>query len=137
MEFDFIRDRDGQCSLELNGEQTALERWFNAKERQSICALDDLLEVIADIKQGNKREYISSDPEFQITLTTDECAIIANWLLFDESLEHEVREGGYDRASLEEQDLQADEGDAKAECGLDDFAYLLEEWREFLRENKR
>lgn len=133
MEFDFIRDRDGQCSLELNGEQTALERWFNAKERQSVCALDDLLEVIADIKQGNKREYTGSDPEFQITLTKDDCLITANWLLFEEGLQ----DSEYENTNLEEQDLNDDESNARAECGLDDFAYLLEEWREFLRENQR
>lgn len=133
MEFDFIRDRDGQCSLELSDEQTALERWFNAKERQSVCALDDLLEVVADIKQGNKQDYTGSDPEFQITLTQDDCLIVANWLLFDDSL----LDSEYDNTSLEEQNLQANEADARAECGLDDFAYLLEEWREFLLENQR
>lgn len=133
MEFDFIRDRDGKCSLELNGEQIALERWFNAKERQSTCALDDLLEIVADLKSGNRREYIGHDPEFQITLTPDDCFIVANWLLFEAGL----KDVELDNTSLEEQDLNSDENDARAECGLDDFAYLLEEWREFLRENQR
>jgi len=136
MEYDFIRDRDGQCSIELiGGEQTALERWFNADERQSVCALDDLLEVIAEIKQGKKREFISNDAEFQITLNSDECLIVANWLLFD--AEFEAKFGKQPAEELEEESLSADENDARAECGLDDFAYLLEEWREFLRENQR
>lgn len=133
MEFDFIRDRDGQCSLELNGEQPALERWFNTPERQSLCALDDLLEVIGDLKSGNRREYSAGDAEFQITLTADDCFITANWLLFEAGLQ----DSEYDDSRLQEQNLNDDESNARAECGLDDFAYLLEEWREFLRENQR
>lgn len=133
MEFDFIRDRDGQCSLELPEGQTALERWFNTPERQSLCALDDLLEVISDLKTGNRREYTGQDAEFRISLNRDDCLIEANWLLFDEALAGSE----YQNTSLEEQDLSHDESDARAECGLDDFAYLLEEWREFLAENQR
>lgn len=134
MEFDFIRDRDGQCSLELNGEQPALERWFNNKARQSIATLDDLLKIITAIKEGRQREYLSSDTEFQMTLDAENCLIFANWLA-EPNFEDTLNEG-YDSASLEEQYLTMDEDNAKAECGLDDFAYLLEEWRAFLLENQ-
>jgi len=135
MEFDFICDRDGLCSLELNGgEQTALERWFNAEERQSVAALDEILKVIAALKEGKKREFVSNDAEFQITLTPDDCFIVANWLLFD--AEFEAKFGRQSVDELEEESLSADENDARAECGLDDFAYLLEEWRAFLLENQ-
>lgn len=136
MEFDFIRDRDGQCSLELNGEQTALERWFNNDARQSVDALDELLKVIADIKQGKKQEYISSDAEFQITLNTEDCQLVANWLLDEQTLENQVDEASHSYTSLEEEHLKMDEENATAACGLDDFVCLLEEWRAFLLENQ-
>ena len=135
MEFDLISDRDGQCSLELNGELTALERWLNNKQHQSIEVLDGLLQVIKNIKQSNQSEYLSHDAEFQITLTADSCLIIANWLLGEQNLANDEY-NGYDPASLEEQHLKMDEDAAKAECGLDDFAYLLEEWRAFLLANQ-
>lgn len=137
MEFDFIRERNGQCSLELNGEQLALERWFNNQARQSVDTLDDLIKIITDLKQGKKREYIGNDAEFQITLNADDCLIVTNWLLSEQSLENELNDEGFDPASLKEQHLKMDEDEAKAECGLDDFAYLLEEWRSFLLANQR
>lgn len=134
MEFDFIRDRNGQCSLELVGEQPALERWFNNTAYQPLGNLDHLLKVIDEIKNGSRQEYFSNDAEFQITLDTENCLVIANWLA-EPYLEGTINEG-YDSSSLEEQHLTMDEEDAKAECGLDDFAYLLEEWRAFLLENQ-
>ncbi len=123
MEFDFIYNTEAKrYSLKLSSEQLALQ-----------CFLLDEFEPKASAYQRSaghsynslnaQSQYQWDGKEYRLTVQASEVVICHFSLLQEQGIEMELDP---------EQDLELDQSQLYAECGLEDLLHLVQQWQQFL-----
>lgn len=124
MEYDFTRDKEGRLTAELSMGHEAFGHWLNS-EGHSEQQLADIEQLVQRLQSGQLREQQLIGKEYSLQLTQDEAEIHAN---------HQFYQDDFQDDELNE--LSQDDEQSFAACGLDDFAALLSEWREFVSRHR-
>ncbi|MBB1488531.1 YacL family protein [Oceanospirillum sediminis] len=124
MEYDFIREKTGQYSIELSMGHEALANWINTEITDNQAQVEQILTTIHDLKSKLIREKSIIGKEYSLYLTMEDAEVMAN------SLHFQTEELG---EQYTEENLSEDEDMSRSICGTDDLQYLLEEWLDFIR----
>ena len=122
MEFDFIYNTDAKrYSLKLSSEQLALQCFLLDEFDRRSSAYQPLLEQLQQLNAQSQYQW--DGKEYRLTVQASEVVICHYALLQDESSRMELDP---------EQDLELDQSQLYAECGLEDLLHLLTQWQQFL-----
>ncbi len=122
MEFDFIYNTEAKrYSLKLSSEQLALQCFLLDEFERRASAYQSLLEQLQRLNAQSHYQW--DGKEYRLTVQAAEVVICHFSLLQDESCEMELDP---------EQDLELDQSQLYAECGLEDLLHLLQQWQQFL-----
>lgn len=122
MEFDFIYNSDAKrYSLKLSSEQLALQCFLLDEFERRASAYQGLLEQLQRLNA--RSQYQWDGKEYRLTVQASE-VVICHFSLLQE---------GSSIIELEpEQDLELDQSQLYAECGLEDLLHLVQQWQQFL-----
>ncbi len=122
MEFDFIYNSDAKrYSLKLSSEQLALQCLLLDEFERRASAYQSLLEQLQRLNA--RSQYQWDGKEYRLTVQASE-VVICHFSLLQE---------GSSIIELEpEQDLELDQSQLYAECGLEDLLHLVQQWQQFL-----
>lgn len=122
MEFDFIYNSDAKrYSLKLSSEQLALQCFLLDEFERRASAYQSLLEQLQRLNA--RSQYQWDGKEYRLTVQASE-VVICHFSLLQE---------GSSIIELEpEQDLELDQSQLYAECGLEDLLHLVQQWQQFL-----
>ena len=122
MEFDFIYNTDAKrYSLKLSSEQLALQCFLLDEFEPKASAYQPLLEQLQQLNAQSQYQW--DGKEYRLTVQASEVVICHYALLQDESSRMELDP---------EQDLELDQSQLYAECGLEDLLHLVQQWQQFL-----
>lgn len=122
MEFDFIYNTDAKrYSLKLSSEQLALQCFLLDEFERRANAYQPLLEQLQKLKPQSQYQW--DGKEYRLTVQASEVVICHYALLQEESPHRELDP---------EQDLELDQSQLYAECGLEDLLHLVQQWQQFL-----
>lgn len=122
MEFDFIYNTDTKrYSLKLSSEQLALQCFLLDEFERRSSAYQPLLEQLQQLNAQSQYQW--DGKEYRLTVQASEVVICHYALLQDESSHMELDP---------EQDLELDQSQLYAECGLEDLLHLVQQWQQFL-----
>ena len=122
MEFDFIYNTDAKrYSLKLSSEQLALQCFLLDEFDRRASAYQPLLEQLQQLNAQSQYQW--DGKEYRLTVQASEVVICHYALLQDESSRMELDP---------EQDLELDQSQLYAECGLEDLLHLVQQWQQFL-----
>lgn len=116
MEYQFVRDLEGNIVVNMSMDHEAVGHWFNEEIRLEPTLLKKVSQAAQWVK-GTEQQWSFVGKEYQILLDDQEVMIRANALTFDTD---ELEEGMsyYDLESL-------------AFCGLEDFLELIVAYQRF------
>jgi uncharacterized protein YacL (UPF0231 family) len=122
MEFDFIYNTDAKrYGLKLSSEQLALQCFLLDEFERRASAYQPLLEQLQQLNE--RSQYQWDGKEYRLTVQASE-VVICHYAL--------LQEGSADTELDPEQDLELDQSQLYAECGLEDLLHLLAQWQQFL-----
>jgi uncharacterized protein YacL (UPF0231 family) len=122
MEFDFIYNSDAKrYSLKLSSEQLALQCFLLDEFERRASAYQSLLDQL--LRLNAQSQYQWDGKEYRLTVQASEVVICHFSLLQDNGIATELDP---------EQDLELDQSQLYAECGLEDLLHLVQQWQEFL-----
>ena len=122
MEFDFIYNSDAKrYSLKLSSEQLALQCFLLDEFERRASAYQSLLDQL--LRLNAQSQYQWDGKEYRLTVQASEVVICHFSLLQDNGMAMELDP---------EQDLELDQSQLYAECGLEDLLHLVQQWQEFL-----
>jgi uncharacterized protein YacL (UPF0231 family) len=122
MEFDFIYNSDAKrYSLKLSSEQLALQCFLLDEFERRASAYQGLLEQLQQLNAQSQYQW--DGREYRLTVQASEVVICHFSLLQDSSIHMELDP---------EQDLELDQSQLYAECGLEDLLHLVQQWQQFL-----
>ncbi len=105
----------------LDDEQALMGRWLSDEIGDDFKHLKALITTVELLLEGGLRDYQWQGKETLLQLSRDEAQVSALSVMYDEDLQ-----------VLDEQQLELQEFDQQAGCGLDDFLDLLLAWKEFI-----
>ena len=122
MEFDFIYNSDAKrYSLKLSSEQLALQCFLLDEFERRASAYQSLLEQLQRLNAQSQYQW--DGKEYRLTVQASE-VVICHFSLLQE---------GSSIIELDpEQDLELDQSQLYAECGLEDLLHLVLQWQQFL-----
>lgn len=122
MEFDFIYNSDAKrYSLKLSSEQLALQCFLLDEFERRASAYQSLLEQLQRLNAQSQYQW--DGKEYRLTVQASE-VVICHFSLLQE---------GSSIIELDpEQDLELDQSQLYAECGLEDLLHLVQQWQQFL-----
>ena len=122
MEFDFIYNTDAKrYSLKLSSEQLALQCFLLDEFEPRASAYQSLLEQFQRLNAQSQYQW--DGKEYRLTVQASEVVICHFSLLQEQGIEMELDP---------EQDLELDQSQLYAECGLEDLLHLIQQWQQFL-----
>ncbi|MCA1929194.1 YacL family protein [Rheinheimera sp.] len=122
MEFDFIYNSDAKrYSLKLSSEQLALQCFLLDEFERRASAYQSLLEQLQRLNAQSQYQW--DGKEYRLTVQASEVVICHFSLL---------QEGSSSIELDPEQDLELDQSQLYAECGLEDLLHLVQQWQQFL-----
>ncbi|MBY0416558.1 MAG: YacL family protein [Pararheinheimera sp.] len=122
MEFDFIYNSDAKrYSLKLSSEQLALQCFLLDEFDRRASAYQPLLEQLQQLNAQSQYQW--DGKEYRLTVEASEVVICHYALLQEGSTQMELDS---------EQDLELDQSQLYAECGLEDLLHLVQQWQQFL-----
>jgi uncharacterized protein YacL (UPF0231 family) len=122
MEFDFIYNSDAKrYSLKLSSEQLALQCFLLDEFERRASAYQSLLEQLQRLNAQSQYQW--DGKEYRLTVQASEVVICHFSLL---------QEGSSIIEWDPEQDLELDQSQLYAECGLEDLLHLVQQWQQFL-----
>ncbi|RVT45725.1 hypothetical protein EMM73_12230 [Rheinheimera sediminis] len=122
MEFDFIYNSDAKrYSLKLSSEQLALQCFLMDEFERRASAYQSLLEQLQRLNAQSQYQW--DGKEYRLTVQASEVVICHFSLL---------QEGSSSIELDPEQDLELDQSQLYAECGLEDLLHLVQQWQQFL-----
>jgi uncharacterized protein YacL (UPF0231 family) len=122
MEFDFIYNSDAKrFSLKLSSEQLALQCFLLDEFERRASAYQSLLDQLQRLNAQSQYQW--DGKEYRLTVQASEVVICHFSLLQDNGIAMELDP---------EQDLELDQSQLYAECGLEDLLHLVQQWQEFL-----
>ena len=122
MEFDFIYNSDAKrYSLKLSSEQLALQCFLLDEFERRASAYQSLLEQLQRLNAQSQYQW--DGKEYRLTVQASEVVICHFSLLQEQGIEMELDP---------EQDLELDQSQLYAECGLEDLLHLVQQWQQFL-----
>jgi uncharacterized protein YacL (UPF0231 family) len=122
MEFDFIYNTDAKrYSLKLSSEQLALQCFLLDEFEPRASAYQSLLEQLQRLNAQSQYQW--DGKEYRLTVQASEVVICHFSLLQEQGIEMELDP---------EQDLELDQSQLYAECGLEDLLHLIQQWQQFL-----
>lgn len=122
MEFDFIYNTDAKrYSLKLSSEQLALQCFLLDEFERRASAYQSLLDQLQRLNAQSQYQW--DGKEYRLTVQASEVVICHFSLLQDNGIAMELDP---------EQDLELDQSQLYAECGLEDLLHLVQQWQEFL-----
>lgn len=124
MEYDFIREKNGQYSVELSMDHEVLAQWINTELGHHTDRIRAVLSTISQVKKEGFGEKRMTGCEYSICLTAQEAEISANSIHFKHN---DLSE------QLAEDHLSEDDSLSQASCGTDDLQFLLEDWLDFVQ----
>ncbi|WP_461535412.1 YacL family protein [Spongorhabdus nitratireducens] len=120
MEYQFRRDLFGRADATFSMGHEAIGSWLLEEVGTRQSKISELLNVIANLKEGQGWESIHEGEQFNLTLTRDSAEVRAD-LLDTDMLPDDSELDYYDDESC-------------SHCGLDDFQEMLIAWRQFIQE---
>lgn len=121
MEYQFFQDITGEISAKFSMDYEAVGYWLNEEIKGDFSLLDEIEAGYESIK-GSEKQWELIGHEYTLVLDDEEVMIRANQLAFEtEGLEEGM--SYYDNESV-------------AFCGIDDFMSMLNDYRQFVLENK-
>lgn len=122
MEFDFIYNTEAKrYSLKLSSEQLALQCFLLDEFEPRASAYQSLLEQLQRLNAQSQYQW--DGKEYRLTVQVSEVVICHFSLLQEQGIEMELDP---------EQDLELDQSQLYAECGLEDLLHLIQQWQQFL-----
>jgi uncharacterized protein YacL (UPF0231 family) len=122
MEFDFIYNSDAKrYSLKLSSEQLALQCFLLDEFERRASAYQSLLDQLQRLNAQSQYQW--DGKEYRLTVQASEVVICHFSLL---------QEGSSSIELDPEQDLELDQSQLYAECGLEDLLHLVQQWQQFL-----
>lgn len=122
MEFDFIYNTDAKrYSLKLSSEQLALQCFLLDEFERRSSAYQPLLKQLQQLNAQSQYQW--DGKEYRLTVQAAEVVICHFSLL---------QEDGNGMELDPEQDLELDQSQLYAECGLEDLLDLVQQWQQFL-----
>ncbi len=122
MEFDFIYNSEAKrYSLKLSSEQLALQCFLLDEFEQRASAYQSLLEQLQRLNVQSQYQW--DGKEYRLTVQASEVVVCHFSLL---------QEGSSTIEWDPEQDLELDQSQLYAECGLEDLLHLVQQWQQFL-----
>ena len=122
MEFDFIYNTDAKrYSLKLSSEQLALQCFLLDEFERRASAYQQLLEQLQQLNAQSQYQW--DGKEYRLTVQASE-VVICHYELLQEGSPHMELDP--------EQDLELDQSQLYAECGLEDLLHLVQQWQQFL-----
>ncbi|KOO58661.1 hypothetical protein WH43_08295 [Rheinheimera sp. KL1] len=122
MEFDFIYNTEAKrYSLKLSSEQLALQCFLLDEFEPKASAYQSLLIQLQQLKAHSQYQW--DGKEYRLTVQASEVVICHFSLLQEQGIEMELDP---------EQDLELDQSQLYAECGLEDLLHLIQQWQQFL-----
>ncbi|VEB71899.1 Uncharacterised protein family (UPF0231) [Providencia rustigianii] len=121
MDYQFLKDITGSITAKFSMDHEAIGYWLNEEIKNDLSLLDAIAENYELIK-GTENQWEFIGHEYTLILDDEEVMIRANQLVFEtEGLEEGM--SYYDNESI-------------AFCGVDDFFGMLDDYREFVVENR-
>ena len=122
MEFDFIYLPDSRIyQLQLPMEQHALQRFLLDEFEPKASAYQPLLTQLQQLNAQSQYQW--DGKEYRLTVQASE-VVICHYAL--------LQEGSPQMELDPEQDLELDQSQLYAECGLEDLLHLVQQWQQFL-----
>ncbi len=123
MEFDFIYNTDAKrYSLKLSSEQLALQCFLlDEFEPTRQCLSKPCWNSYNSLNAQSQYQW--DGKEYRLTVQASEVVICHFSLLQEQGIEMELDP---------EQDLELDQSQLYAECGLEDLLHLIQQWQQFL-----
>lgn len=122
MEFDFIYNTEAKrYSLKLSSEQLALQCFLLDEFEPKASAYQPLLTQLHQLNAQSQYQW--DGKEYRLTVQASEVVICHFSLLQEQGIEMELDP---------EQDLELDQSQLYAECGLEDLLHLIQQWQQFL-----
>ncbi len=122
MEFDFIYNTEAKrYSLKLSSEQLALQCFLLDEFDRRSSAYQALLEQLQQLNAQSQYQW--DGKEYRLTVQRSEVVVCHFSLLQEHGSEVELDP---------EQDLELDQSQLYAECGLEDLLHLIQQWQQFL-----
>ncbi len=118
MEYEFRRELGGQPLVLMSMGHEALGRYLT-EECQDAEALMRLRNALAQIRHGQRREWVLNGAEQSLLITPDSVLVRDHVL---------GQSNGVDM----DPDLDFYDAESEALCGLEDFELLLDSWQAFL-----
>ena len=125
MDYEFTYDDHGHPSLSLDMGQETTANWLNSEIGTDIVKLQQLLDIIDELKAGTREKYEVKNRRFQLVLNRDEADISE----LHNGINEQTTEDGLDYA---EEGLTIYEDESISGCGLDDLEDLLLAWQDFI-----
>lgn len=126
MEYQFIKDPIDGFRLLITDEHTNIARWLSDETPVTSNAVKQLIGNINSHSQSFYHDYQINGKEMVLTVSNGEVAITIN--------HHAISEQESERFTQEM--LSVDTSKDVSECGLDDFICLLQNWHDFLVDNR-
>lgn len=126
MEYQFIKDPIDGFRLLITDEHTNIARWLADETAVTSGAVKQLISNIKLHSQNVYDDFHITGKEMVLSVFNGEVAIKIN--------HHGISEHESDRFTQEM--LSVDTATDLCECGLDDFMSLLQDWHDFLKENR-
>ncbi|WP_075173844.1 YacL family protein [Neptunomonas phycophila] len=120
MEYDFYIDDLNHPTARCSMESEAIGRWLT-DECTSIAQSEHLLRVITELIHQKRFDYQQASEDWLLRMTGTDVEVVANTLGFEPDVELPEDLSFYDLESM-------------ADCGLEDFKALIENWLIFLAE---
>ncbi len=121
MDYQFLKDITGSITAKFSMDHEAIGYWLNEEIKNDLSLLDTIAENYELIK-GSEKQWEFIGHEYTLILDEEEVMIRANQLAFEtDGLEEGM--SYYDNESI-------------AFCGVNDFFDMLDDYREFVIENR-
>lgn len=120
MEFEFIRNTlMGEYYVKSSMGHEVIGQWLQEEIGKDWSKIEQVEQLIAIAKGAPQQEHSLLGKEVSLTIQGDEVNVQQNALYHSQPLELESEFDFYDSESV-------------ANCGIDDFAAVIEQWKAFL-----
>ena len=122
MEYDFIYHKESRrYGLRLAPEHLALQCFLLDEFARTAAAFESLVQQLQQLTQHSEFQF--DGKEYRLTVLKSEVVISHFTLLQDTDQPTDLDP---------EQDLNLDQSQLYAECGLEDLLHLIRQWQQFL-----
>ncbi len=121
MEFEFTKNTFlGEYHVSCNMEHQIVARWLQEEIGKDRTKIEQVFSLLEQVHQSPAKEWKLTGKEISLTVLGREVTVQENSLAYSHDVEFESEFDLYDSES-------------SAECGLEDFESMIQQWSEFVQ----